>query len=93
MKVPTSLMDTINKGNLLDGIDLEKAPKKNPDGTHSIIMTPDQFKKFQENQSKPVMSKPSADQKPSPSQKQAEPKTVGADSGNISVTKDPSASC
>ena len=85
MKVPGSLMDTIEKANMLHGIDLKDAPKKNPDGSYNMNMTPKQFKQFQDNQQNPPPPKPSR-----PTINQEQPSAP--DDGNISVTKDPSMS-
>ena len=60
MKVPAALMDTIDKANMLHGINLKDAPKKNPDGSYNMNMTPKQFQQFQDNQQNPPPPKSSA---------------------------------
>ena len=94
MTVPGYLMDTIDKGNLLHGIDLKSPPKKNPDGSHDITMTPKQYQQFEDNQRNPPPQKPSNSSQPSPAEQQkiSPDQPSQPDDSNISVTKDPSTS-
>ena len=47
--------------NGFEGITLTPTPKPNPDGTYTIILTPAEFKIFEENQKKQPVVEPSDD--------------------------------